>query len=132
MYVAVFDYIEQALIVLRATSALVPVISFTSIARAPVETSSASLTLFFSLTTGINKKLLNITRNKNKKYDEILMLAKNNFIETIVSQALIDMKISDEEIITILKEEDKYEKMKRNLRRENEKYENMRLSSGLK
>ena len=48
--------------------------------------------------------------------------------ETLVSQALIDMEISHEEFVTILKEKDKYEKMKDNLRSENEKYEIMRLS----
>ena len=58
------------------------------------------------------------------------MLAKSklNSIETLISQALIDMEISHEEFITILKEKDKYEKMKDNLRSENEKYEIMRLS----
>ena len=52
------------------------------------------------------------------------MLAKSklNSIETLISQALIDMEISHEEFITILKEKDKYEKMKDNLRSENEKY----------
>ena len=51
------------------------------------------------------------------------MLAKSkpNSIETI-SQALIDMEVSHEEFITVLKEKDKYEKMKDNLRSENEKY----------
>ena len=39
------------------------------------------------------------------------------------------MEISHGEFITILKEKDKYEKMKENLRSENEKYEIMRLSS---
>ena len=60
------------------------------------------------------------------------MLAKSklNSIETLISQALIDMEISHEEFITILKEKDKYEKMKDNLRSENEKsYEIIRLSS---
>ena len=59
------------------------------------------------------------------------MLAKSklNSIETLVSQALIDMEISNEEFITILKEKDKYQKMKANLRSENQKYEIMRLSS---
>ena len=130
-YVAVFDYIDQALIVLSATSSGVSIISFTSIIGAPVGIASASFTLIFSLTTGIVKKLLNITRNKKKKHDKILMLAKSklNSIETLVSQALIDMEISHEEFITILKEKDKYEKMKDNLRSENEKYEIMRLSS---
>ena len=45
-----------------------------------------------------------------------------------ISQALIGMEISHEEFITILKEKDKYEKMKDNLRSENETYEIMRLS----
>ena len=66
-YVAVFDYIDQALIVLSATSGGVSIISFTSIVGTPVGIASASLTLFFSLTTGIVKKLLNITRRKRKK-----------------------------------------------------------------
>ena len=52
-----------------------------------------------------------------------------NSIETLVSQSLIDMETSQEEFITILKEKDKYEKMKDNLRSENEKYDIMGLSS---
>ena len=131
-YVAAFDYIDKILIVLSATTGGVSICSFTSIVGAPVGIASASFTLIFSLTTGIVKKLLNITRNKKKKHDKILMLAKSklNSIETLVSQALIDMEISHEEFITILKEKDKYEKMKDNLRSENYKsYEIMRLSS---
>ena len=130
-YVAVFDYIDKILIVLSATTGGVSICSFTSIVGAPVGIASASFTLIFSLTTGIVKKLLNITRKKKKKHDKILMLAKSKFnsIETLVSEALIDMDISHEEFITILKEKDKYEKMKDNLRSENEKYEIMRLSS---
>ena len=59
------------------------------------------------------------------------MLAKSklNSIETLISQALIDMDISHEEFVTILKEKDKYEKIKENLRRANEEYRIMRLSS---
>ena len=58
------------------------------------------------------------------------MLAKSklNSIETSISQALIDMDISHEEFVTILKKKDKYEKMKENLRSENEEYKIMRLS----
>ena len=130
-YVTVFDYIDKTLFVLSATSSGVSIILFTSIAGAPTGIVSASVTLIFSLTTGIVKKLLNITRNKKKKHDKILMLAKSklNSIETLISQALIDMEISHEEFITILKEKDKYEKMKDSLRSENEKYKVMGLSS---
>ena len=63
---------------------------------------------FFSLTTGIIKKLQRIARKKRG----ILMLAsKINSIEILVSQALIDMEISHEEFDTIMKEK------KRNMRR---------------
>ena len=124
-YVTAFDYIDKVLIVLSATSGGVSIISFTSIAGAPVGIASASFTLISSLTTAIVKKLLNITRNKKKKHDEILMSAKSklNSIETLVSQTLIDMEIRHEEFITILKEKDKYEKMEDNLRSHNKKYE---------
>ena len=46
-YVAAFDYIDQALIVLSATSGGVSIILFTSIVGAPVGIASAGLTLFF-------------------------------------------------------------------------------------
>ena len=57
------------------------------------------------------------------------MLAKSklNSIETLVSQELTDMEISHEKFIKILKEKDKYEKMKDNLRSKNEKQEIIRL-----
>ena len=59
------------------------------------------------------------------------MLAKSelNSIETLISQALIYMDISHEEVVTILKEKGKYEKMKQNLRSENEEYKIMTLSN---
>ena len=66
-YVAVFDYIDQTLIVLSATSGGVSIISFTSIVGAPGGIASASLTLFFSLTTGRVRKLLNITKKQKEK-----------------------------------------------------------------
>ena len=59
------------------------------------------------------------------------MLAKSkpNSIETSIPQALIDIDISHEEFVTIFNVKNKYEKMKNNLRSENEKYKIMRLSS---
>ena len=110
-YVTTFDYIDKILIVLSTTSSRVSYFSF-------------------SLTIGIVKKLLNITRNKKKKHDKILMLAKSklNSIKTLTSQVLIDRDISHEEFVTILKEKDKYDKIKDNLRSENGENKIMRLS----
>ena len=132
-YVIIFDYIDKMLIILSATTGAISIISFTTTIGAPVGIARASFTLIFSLTTGIVKKLLNITRNKKKKHDKTLMLAKSklNSIETLISQALIDMEISHEEFITILNEKDKYERMKYNLisKNEDEKQEIIKLNS---
>ena len=59
----------------------------------------------------------------------MLAKSKHNSIETLISQTLIDMDLSHGEFVTILKEKDKYEKMKESLRSENEKQEIKRLSS---
>ena len=59
------------------------------------------------------------------------MLAKSKLssIKTLISQALNNMEISHEEFIIILKEKDKYERMKYKLISENEQNKTMRLSS---
>ena len=71
-YVTAFDYIDKILIVLSSTTGGVSICSFTSIVAAPVGIASASFTLIFSLTTGISKKLLNITRKKRKSIIKFL------------------------------------------------------------
>ena len=110
-YVTIFDYIDKILIILSATTGGISIISFTTTIGAPVGIASASFTLIFSLTTGIIKKLLDITRKKKKKHDQILMLAESKFnsIETLMSQALNVLNISHKEFITIFKEKDRYE-----------------------
>ena len=77
-YVTVFDYIDKILIVLSATSSGVSIISFTSVVGAPVGIVSASLTLIFSLATGIVKKLLNKTRKKRENIIKFLCWLKVN------------------------------------------------------
>ena len=63
----------------------------------------------------------------------MLVKSKLNRIETLVSQALMDMEISHEEYDMILKKKDKYEKMKENVSSVSEKLEKinkiMRLNS---
>ena len=98
-YVTTFDYMDKILVILSTTSTRVSIISFTSTIGAPGGIARANLTLIFSLTTVIVKKLLNIPGNKKKKHDKILMLAKSklNSIEKLMTQALIDLDISHEE-----------------------------------
>ena len=103
------------------------VISFTNVVGVPVGIASVSFTLIFTLATRIIKNYYH-NKKKKKKHDRIFMLAKSklNSIETLVSQVMIDMKISHEEFVTILKERFKYGKMKENWKKVNE---NMRLNS---
>ena len=106
------------MLVLSATSGGISIISFATVIGVPAGIASASLTLVFSLTTGTIKKLLKIARNKKKKHNKIVMLAKSklNSIENLMSQALIDLEISHEEFRTIVNEKERYEQMKGNIR----------------
>ena len=94
------------------------IISFVSVIGAPVGIARASFSPIFSVTTGIIKKLQqeikSITRNKKKKHNKIFMLAKSKLkcIETLISQALIDLEISHEEFKIIVNEKEKHENMK--------------------
>ena len=74
---------------------------------------------------------MRITRDKKKKHDKILMLAKSKLdsIETLVSQALIAMEISHEEVNAIIRDKQKYERIKENVTNVFEKQKNMRLNS---
>ena len=64
-------------------------------------------TLVFSIFTGIVKKLLKTTRNKKKKHNKIVMLARGklNIIESKISEALINSEISHEDFATTINEE---------------------------
>ena len=68
---------------------------------------SASCSLAFPVTTGFVKKFLKTTRNKNKKHNKIVMLARTklNSIGSQISEALINNRISHEDFMTILNEE---------------------------
>ena len=62
------------------------------------------------------------------------MMAKSklNSIENLISQAIIEMEISHEEIVTILKEKQKCEEMKENVRNVSEKLEERTQKTRLK
>ena len=58
----------------------------------------------------VQKKLSKATRNKKKKHNEIVMLARSklNSIESRISEALVNNQISHEDFITIINEERNY------------------------
>ena len=71
-YISFFDYIDKSLIVLSVTSGRVSIASFATVIGIPVGITSASLSLTFSLCTGLVKKLLKATRNKKKDIIKLL------------------------------------------------------------
>ena len=90
-YIASFDYFDKSLIVLSATCDSISIASFATVIGTPIGIVSASLSLAFSLSTGLLKKLLEITRNKKGKHKKIVMLARSklNSIESKISEALM-------------------------------------------
>ena len=64
------------------------------------------------------KTLLNITRKKKKKHNQIIALARSklNIIENLISQALIDFEITHEEFPKIICEKNNYEQIIDNIR----------------
>ena len=90
---------------------------FASVIGTPVGIASASFSFVFSITTGIIKKLLETTWNKKKNHNKIVILTRSklNSIETMISQALIDSKITHKEYTTIISDEEKYRRLKEDI-----------------
>ena len=105
-YIASFDYFDKSLIVLSATSGSISIASFATVIGTPVGIASACLSLTFSMSTGIVKKLLNMTQNKKKKHNKIIMLARKklNSIESNGSLKTFDTF----ETMIIINEETNY------------------------
>ena len=117
-YIASFDYFDKSLIVLSVTTGSISIASFATVIGAPVGIMSASCSLAFSITTGFVKKFLKTIRNKKKKHNKIVMLARSklNSIENKISKALMDNEISHEDFETIINEEKKYRELKESIR----------------
>ena len=77
----------------------------------------ASCSLTFSITTGFVKKFLKTIRNKKKKHNKIVMLARSklNSIESKISEALTNNEIIHEDFMTIINEERDIENQKKEL-----------------
>ena len=117
-YISFFDYFDKSLIVLSVTSGSVSIASFGTVIGKPIGIRSASLSLTFSLCTGLVKKILKATRNKKKKHNKIVILARSklNDIESKISEALINNQITHEDFITIINEERNYRELKESIR----------------
>ena len=80
-YIASFDYFDKSLIVLSVTTGSISIASFATVIGAPVGIVNASFSLAFSIFIGTVKNLLK-TRNKKKKHNQIVMLARSKLNST--------------------------------------------------
>ena len=117
-YIASFEYLDKSLIVLSVVTGSICIASFANAIGVPVRIMIASCSLAFSITTGFVKRFLKTIRNKKKKHNKIVMLAriKLNSIESKISKALVDNEISHEDFETIINEEKKYRELKESIR----------------
>ena len=84
----------------------------------PAGITGASLTLVFTIGTGISKSLLKLTKKSKKKHNKIIVLTKNklNMIDTLLSSVLNDSETSHEEFTNIINEANIYENIKENIK----------------
>ena len=117
-YLVNFDYLDKIFITLSASFDTLSIASQATVTGIPAGITGASLTLIFTIGTGISKSLLKVTKKRKKKHNKIIELAKSklNTIDTLLSSALNDSEISHEECSIIITEKNIYEIIKENIK----------------
>ena len=117
-YLVSFGYLDKIFITLSASFGTLSIASYASVVGTPAGIAGSSLTLIFTIGTGISKSLLTVTRKRKKKHNKIIALAKNklNTIDTLLSSALNDSAISHEEFTNIINEANIYENIEENIK----------------
>ena len=103
-YIASLDYFDKSLNVLSILSGNISIASFASVIGVPAGIIGASFGFTFSITSGFVKRFLKTIRNKKKKDNKIVMLARSklNSLENKMSKALTDNEISHEDVEAII------------------------------
>ena len=117
-YIVSFDYLDKIFIALSASFGTLSTTSYASVVDTPAGIAGSSLTLIFTIDTGISKSLLKVTKKRKKKHNKIIALAKNklNTIDTLLSSTLNDSEISHKEFSNIITEANIYENIKESIK----------------
>ena len=117
-YLVSFDYLDKIFITLSGSFGTLSIAPHASVVGTPAGIAGSSLTLMFTIGTGISKSMLTVTKKRKKKHNKIIALAKNklNTIDTLLSSALNDSEISHEEFTNIINEANIYENIKENIK----------------
>ena len=113
-----FDNLDKIFITSSASFGTLSTASHATIVGIPVGITGAFFTLIFTISTGINKSLLKVTKKRKKNHNKIIALAKSklNTIETLLSSALNDSRVSHKEFTNIITEKNIYENIKENVK----------------
>ena len=117
-YLVSFHYLDKIFIALPESFGTLSIASYASVVGTPAGIAGSSLTLIFTICTGISKSLLKITKKRKEKHNKIIALAKSKLsdIESLLSSALSDSKISHEQFTSIITEKNIYENIKENIK----------------
>ena len=116
-YIASLDHFDKSLNILSILSGSISIASFKSVIGVPAGMIGASFGFTFSITSGFVNKFLKAIRNKMKKHNKIVMLARSklNSIESKISKGLMNNQISHEDFEAIINQEKKIENWKKAL-----------------
>ena len=97
------NYIEHFLILTSMVTGCILVSTSASLVGIPASIGISAVGINICAITAVIKKYKSIIKNKKKKHDEIVLLAKPklNNIEVLISKALIDSCISHEEFFIV-------------------------------
>ena len=115
------NYVEHLLVLVSTATACVSISAFASLACVPVGVKSSVVWIKICAITAGVKKYKSIIKKKKKKHDKIVLLGKDklNTIEVLISKALIDSLISNDEFISVNNALREYNKMKEEKNPEN-------------
>ena len=107
------NYFEHFLVFVSALSGSVSISAFVSLVGFPVGIASSGVGLKICAVTAGIKKFKSIIKEKRKKHDKIVSLAKTklNTIEVLISKAVIDSYSNHDEFVSVNNVLRKYNEM---------------------
>ena len=113
-------FLDASLITTTAITGGISIAAIASGIGLPVGISLSATSLLLSLSTTITRKKISVFNSKEKKHDDIRLLAQSKLdsISGTISQAIQDESISPTEFHKILQETENYRKLKPDIRKQ--------------
>ena len=117
-YLGSFDYLHKIFIAISASFGTLSIASQATVIGIPAGITGASLTLIFTIGTGISKSLLKVTKKRKKKHNKKIALAKNklNTTDALLSSTLNDSKVNHKDFTNTITEKNIYENIKEKIK----------------